>query len=215
MMRNSHSYDARMISQRLRELRLKNNLSMQEVAVELGVTRASVSKWEIGLTQPELARLERLAGLYGTSVGFILGESSGADVFSYPVVSEAEVTKLSSTSSTQLEFFPSTRRLEGVGFFVQVDNDVFVRAGLAEIVQGSKVLIDCDRAPKSGDICYLSVAKGHHLFAIHNLVAGRSFYNALTPEYTDLLKGKLKVIGVAIEAVTVTALTNVANRIRK
>ena len=204
-----------MISNRLRELRQKHKLSMQEVATELGVTRASVSKWELGLTQPELGRLELLARLYGTSVGFILGEAPDGDVVSYPVVRAASATKLLSTSSAELELFPSTRRLDGTGVFVHVDNDVFARAGHAHVVRGSMVLVEVDRPTQSGDICYVSNAEGQALFARVNVVGGRSYFSPLTPEYADQLNGRLRVIGVAVEAVTVTTLTAPAKLIKK
>ena len=206
---------ALMNSQRLRELRLQKNLSMQQVADALGVTRASVSKWEIGLNRPDVRRLEQLARLYEVTVGFLMGEGSSHSTVSYPVISAQEATKYSSTTDVHVESFPSTRRLAGPAFFVRVDNDVFVRAGLHEVLQGSMVLVDISRTPSSGDIVYVLNQSGQHIFALHNLVGGTPFFRPLSADYSELLTGQIQVVGVAVEAVTVTELTNVASRLKK
>ena len=203
-----------MISQRLRELRKKKKLSMQDVANSLGVTRASVSKWELGLTQPELPRLERLAELYEVTVGFVLGELNSPENNSYPIVQTSADSKfLCSDSAAGVEYFPSKRRLRGPAFFVRIDNDIFVAAGAATIKPGSLVLVDTSQKPVSGDVVYVSTAKGLPLFAILNVIGEKPFFKPLTPEYADLLKGKLDVIGVALESVTVTDMRTLGQRL--
>ena len=47
-----------MLSQRLRQLRKDKSLTLQQVADRLGVTRASVSKWETGQSHPDFKRLD-------------------------------------------------------------------------------------------------------------------------------------------------------------
>lgn len=61
-----------MLSQRLRQLRKERSLTLQEVADHLGVTRASASKWETGLSHPSFKRLDALAKLYGVSTPELL-----------------------------------------------------------------------------------------------------------------------------------------------
>jgi transcriptional regulator with XRE-family HTH domain len=203
-----------MISKRLRELRKQKKLSMQDVANSLGVTRASVSKWELGFTQPELPRLERLAELYEVAVGFILGELNTPTSNSYPIVQTSAVSNFSCPDSTSnIEYFPSNRRLSGPSFFVRIDNDIFVAAGAATIKPGSLVLVDTSQKPVSGDVVYVSTAKGLSLFAILNVIGEKPFFKPLTPEYADLLKGKLEVIGVALESVTVTDMRSLGQRL--
>lgn len=46
------------------EARRKQGLSQEEVAEKLGVSRQTISKWEIGDTLPDIRQAKRLAGLY-------------------------------------------------------------------------------------------------------------------------------------------------------
>ena len=43
------------------EFRRKNNVTQEDLAAELGVTAAAVSKWENGYTLPDVMRLCALA----------------------------------------------------------------------------------------------------------------------------------------------------------
>ncbi len=52
--------------------RKKRGLSQAEVAVELGVSDASVSMWETGKTMPRASLLVKLANLYNCSVDDLL-----------------------------------------------------------------------------------------------------------------------------------------------
>ena len=58
---------------RIRELRIDNDMSQQEVANLIGMSQTGYSKYEIGENQPPVETLIKLAKLYGTSVDFILG----------------------------------------------------------------------------------------------------------------------------------------------
>ena len=65
-----------MLSQLLRQLRLRKGLTLEQVAAQLGVTRASVSKWEVGHSRPDHRRIEAIAALYQVSASYLLGLSS-------------------------------------------------------------------------------------------------------------------------------------------
>jgi len=69
-----------MIGQRIRELRASKGLTLQQVATALGVTRASVSKWEQGHSHPEYSRLDELARLFGVPAAHLLSEGKGEPV---------------------------------------------------------------------------------------------------------------------------------------
>lgn len=56
----------------LRRLREKANLTQQDVAAALGITRSAVSRWESGRKKPSSGRLLRLAKLYGCTVEDLL-----------------------------------------------------------------------------------------------------------------------------------------------
>ena len=61
----------------LKERRLRGAISTQtEVAAILGVKRATVSKWERGLSKPRIDRLPVIAKLYGCTIEELLADKS-------------------------------------------------------------------------------------------------------------------------------------------
>ena len=50
------------IGQRIKQFRKQNGLTQEKLADYLGVTDKAVSKWECGLTAPDLALIMPLAG---------------------------------------------------------------------------------------------------------------------------------------------------------
>ena len=53
--------------ERLKKARENAGLSQQEVADSLGITRQSISKWERGISYPDINNLILLKDLYNTS----------------------------------------------------------------------------------------------------------------------------------------------------
>ena len=65
---------------RLYELRKKNNLSQEELAEKLGVSRQAVSKWERSEASPDTDNLIALAKIYGLSLDeLVYGEKEKKD----------------------------------------------------------------------------------------------------------------------------------------
>lgn len=58
---------------RLRELRIDNDMSQQEVAKLLGMSQTGYSKYETGEVVPPADTLIKLAKLYNTSIDYLLG----------------------------------------------------------------------------------------------------------------------------------------------
>lgn len=58
---------------RLRELRERENISQNALANTLGITRASVNAWEMGISAPNAQSLIMLAHYFGVSVDYLLG----------------------------------------------------------------------------------------------------------------------------------------------
>ena len=57
----------------LLELRKKNNLTQDELAEKLFVTRQAVSRWESGETTPNVETLKLLSKLFDVSINTLLG----------------------------------------------------------------------------------------------------------------------------------------------
>lgn len=60
------------IYERLFELRKKANMSQEELAVKLDVSRQAVSKWEAGQANPDIENIMKLSKIYNVSTDFIL-----------------------------------------------------------------------------------------------------------------------------------------------
>ena len=61
------------IGQRIKELRKKNDLTQERLADYLGVTDKAVSKWECGLTVPDISLIMPLASLLHVTADELLG----------------------------------------------------------------------------------------------------------------------------------------------
>ena len=66
------------IAKRLCELRKENNLTQAQVAEKLNYSDKAVSKWEKGDSIPSVEILKKMSELYGSSIGYIVGEVDAA-----------------------------------------------------------------------------------------------------------------------------------------
>ena len=61
------------IGNRLKDLRLKKEMTQKEVADELHVSFQSISKWELNKSYPDLDNLVKLCQLYDVSLDYVVG----------------------------------------------------------------------------------------------------------------------------------------------
>lgn len=72
------------LSQNISKLRKTNSMTQEQLAEALGVTFASVSKWERGVATPELNLIAEMADLFGVSLDALVGfkvQDGSADAF--------------------------------------------------------------------------------------------------------------------------------------
>lgn len=62
-----------MFEDRLKKLRELSNLTQNELASKLGVTKQSVSNWENGNILPSIEMLVKIAKLFSVSTDYLLG----------------------------------------------------------------------------------------------------------------------------------------------
>ncbi len=62
-----------MVAERIKMLRENLNISQQELAKKLSVTRASVSAWEMGISTPSTTYLVELSNIFHVSIDYLLG----------------------------------------------------------------------------------------------------------------------------------------------
>lgn len=63
------------ILDRLKELRQEKNINQLKLAMDLNITQASVSKYEIGAREPSLEILEKMSDYFGVSTDYLIGRS--------------------------------------------------------------------------------------------------------------------------------------------
>ncbi|MGL5068081.1 MAG: DUF5680 domain-containing protein [Sarcina sp.] len=62
---------------RLRNIRVKNNLSQEQLGELLNVSRQAISKWEVGETYPEVDKLIYISNKFGVTLDYLVkGEKS-------------------------------------------------------------------------------------------------------------------------------------------
>ena len=67
--------DISIFNKRLKELRLKKNLSQGELAKRSGLTQTSINHWENGKCLPNATAIVTLARFFGVTTDYLLGES--------------------------------------------------------------------------------------------------------------------------------------------
>ena len=60
-------------------LRKQKGLSQEQLGERLGVTRQTISKWELGITTPEMDKLIQLSDLFQISIDELVGRSTGSE----------------------------------------------------------------------------------------------------------------------------------------
>lgn len=70
-----------MLSENLYALRRKNGLSQEQLAERIGVSRQAISKWETGLSTPELEKLKALSECFQVTIDELAGNqiAGGSD----------------------------------------------------------------------------------------------------------------------------------------
>ncbi|MBR1580163.1 MAG: helix-turn-helix transcriptional regulator [Selenomonadaceae bacterium] len=67
---------------RIKELREHKNLSMQQLAISMGVTKSRVNMWENNGTVPRMDILIKLANHFGVTTDYLLGNDAGSELSS-------------------------------------------------------------------------------------------------------------------------------------
>jgi len=69
-----------LIGERLVELRIKHNMTQEEFAERLDVSRQAVSKWELDKTLPDVNKILKMSELFQVSVDYLLKGTGGEAV---------------------------------------------------------------------------------------------------------------------------------------
>ncbi len=104
------------IANKLQQMRKKNNLSQEELAAKMGVTRQAVSKWERAESAPDMENLILLAKLYGVTIDELLNTGASPETVSAGIslkkddygYTDDPVREKRPDNYTEEEIFPNT-----------------------------------------------------------------------------------------------------------
>ena len=196
-----------MLGQRLRQLRQEKSFTLQQVADALGVTRACVSKWETGRSQPDLASIDAIGAVFGFTASELLSTQSfdGELKFrDYPVITLENGIPLNDLIQkySGLRRYPSGTQPSPEAFFVALDDFMATNFGLKEFKSNTLLLIDPSAQPTIGDLVLtLTLNLGYQVLAVRE-TTGQPEYFSLGEKLSQLgaLQG-VEVLGLVIEAV--------------
>ena len=196
-----------MLGQRLRQLRQEKSFTLQQVADALGVTRACVSKWETGRSQPDLASIDAIGAVFGFTASELLSTQSFEGELNfrdYPVITLENGIPLNDLIQKYrgLRRYPSGTQPSPEAFFVALDDFMATNFGLKEFKSNTLLLIDPSAQPTIGDLVLtLTLNLGYQVLAVRE-AAGQPEYFSLGAKLSQLgaLQG-VEVLGLVIEAV--------------
>ena len=75
-----------MFSQNLQKIRSEKNLSQEQLADKIGVSRQTISAWESGKASPELDKITAISKLFSVSIDELVGEIGDKDEKNYVII---------------------------------------------------------------------------------------------------------------------------------
>ena len=66
--------DYTVIGQRIKQARLAKNLTQEDLAEKLNVSRQSVTKWESGKSLPNLENIKEISNIFSVSIDLLVGD---------------------------------------------------------------------------------------------------------------------------------------------
>lgn len=120
-----------MIGKRLREMRKKRGLRLQEMADKLGVAKSTYAGYESGYRQPDLDVLAQIAEILKTSADYLLGLTDNP----YPKEPTRNIIELLKEEDLHLDGIPLTdEELKPVRELLEL----VVRHRLPKVIQEEK-----------------------------------------------------------------------------
>lgn len=74
----------------LKELRKEKKILQKDVAKELNIKNTTYSNWEVGVSEPDIQSLKKLADFFGVSIDYLVGREAEDGVV---IVSGNELSK--------------------------------------------------------------------------------------------------------------------------
>ena len=120
-------------AERLKELRMRKGYSQQDLASKIGLSKSSISMYEVGAREPSLEVLELVGDFFNVTTDYLLGKEDGSVYYLDPEA--AEIANEIYNSKDLRMLFDTTRKIS------KEDLQVIVR-----MVEGLKKDADDDGA---------------------------------------------------------------------
>lgn len=101
------------LSEKIIQQRKQLGWSQEELAGQLGVSRQSVSKWEVGAAIPDLDKILKMSELFGVSTDYLLKEDMGEVSVVYEEAPEDTAYQVRRVSMEEANAFLEMRRKTG------------------------------------------------------------------------------------------------------
>lgn len=86
------------ISENIKKMRLEKDLTQQDVADQLFVTRQCISRWEQGITLPDISSIEKLTKVFNCSINDIIDNDSIKTITINEAIKNKKTKKVIATS---------------------------------------------------------------------------------------------------------------------
>ena len=63
----------KVFAERIKDLRIKNKLTQQELGSKFGLTSTGVSYWESGKAIPNIEMMNKLSDFFGVTIDYLIG----------------------------------------------------------------------------------------------------------------------------------------------
>jgi transcriptional regulator with XRE-family HTH domain len=194
-----------MLNERLKNLRLAKGLTLQQVGDTFGISKASISSWESGRSNPDHKKLETLAELLGTTVQFLIAgnidhttrtsPATKVPFIEWSLLLHKQDALTSPSLVTVIHSNPSEK-----AFATRYTASQRIEWQPATIPAGSLLIVDPSIVPGPSDTVIAQTDDGIFLAKFSSTPTNKSILvKADTSEFQQIAVGKSKLIGVVLE----------------
>lgn len=186
------------ISEKIKKLRIENNLSQNDLARALNVTRVAVSKWELGKSLPTIDNLRLIANLFNVQLSDLVDEKENNEVMN---VENEEKCEDNTTSSDAIPVKATKEKKENI--FKRIYGNVskgwiigrsLSLVGIAVLIAGVNIGTKYANDYGSQLTAYLCPPITDESKVNEVLTAGKDFSKKITLEGAALLKNDNNVL---------------------
>lgn len=155
------------ISENIKTLRESADLTQEQLANQIGVTRSTVTQWESGWSKPRMGKVELLAKFFGVPVSAIVDESSGNNLpkgaiapTASPMVYAPLLGKVHAGTAQEPDLIHELVALPEMvleshprAYFLIVEGNCMSKI----YPEGCLILVDPDITPSNGSIAVVSI----------------------------------------------------------